>query len=320
MRSLFEKYSKGICTPEEYEQVLRFIQNQKNDTHLDKLLTDNWEQILKNAPSLKPDNHLLDSIHHQIALKEQNSKPVIRMYRRLLSAAAILILGIVIGSLFFNQSQQTQMTTQNMSTPYGGKTQFNLPDGSSVWLNSGSTIHFPGRFGNERVVELNGEAYFVVEKQRSPFIVKTSYGQVEVLGTEFNVKAYDEEAFVTTLEKGSVVFTSNQGKKVTLQPGSQVVFDSNNLTTARVETEIFTSWKDGKLIFRNEPLQNIITRLERWYNVDVELKDNKLKDLKFNGTIEMETFSEVLELIKVTTAIEYSFDRNTRILSISSGK
>lgn len=320
MRSLFEKYINGTCTPEEYVQVLTFIQNQHNDSQLDKLLTDKWDQIIMSDSGLTPDNHLLDSIHHYIALKEQNSRPVIRMYRRLLSAAAILILGMVIGSLFFIPSQQSQIATQNISTPYGGKTQFTLPDGSSVWLNSGSTLRYPGSFGNERVVELNGEAYFAVEKQSSPFIVKTSYGKVEVLGTEFNVKAYEGEAFVTTLEKGSVVFTSNQGKYVTLQPGTQVVFDSKNLTTAKVETEIFTSWKDGKLIFRNEPLQNIITRLERWYNVDVELKDNKLKDLKFNGTIEMETFSEVLELIKVTTAIEYSFDRNTRILTISSGK
>lgn len=320
MRSLFEKYINGTCTPEEYVQVLTFIQNQHNDSQLDKLLTDKWDQIIMSDSGLTPDNHLLDSIHHYIALKEQNSRPEIRMYRRLLSAAAILILGMVIGSLFFIPSQQSQIATQNISTPYGGKTQFTLPDGSWVWLNSGSTLRYPGSFGNERVVELNGEAYFAVEKQSSPFIVKTSYGKVEVLGTEFNVKAYEGEAFVTTLEKGSVVFTSNQGKYVTLQPGTQVVFDSKNLTTAKVETEIFTSWKDGKLIFRNEPLQNIITRLERWYNVDVELKDNKLKDLKFNGTIEMETFSEVLELIKVTTAIEYSFDRNTRILTISSGK
>jgi ferric-dicitrate binding protein FerR (iron transport regulator) len=320
MRSLFEKYIKGNCTPEEYEQVLRFIQNQQNDSQLDKLLTNIWEQTLKSDTGLSPDNRLLDSIHHHIALKEQKNKPVIHMYRRLLSAAAILILGMVIGSLFFISSQQTQIATQKMSTPYGGKTQFNLPDGSSVWLNSGSTLSYPGSFGNQRIVELNGEAFFVVEKQKHPFIVKTSFGEVEVLGTEFNVKAYEGEAFVTTLEKGSVAFTSNLGKKATLQPGSQVVFDSKNITTARVETEIFTSWKDGKLIFRNEPLQNIISRLERWYNVDIELKDNKLKDLKFNGTIEMETFSEVLELIKVTTAIDYSFNRNTRVLTISSGK
>jgi ferric-dicitrate binding protein FerR (iron transport regulator) len=318
MQSVFEKYIKGICSNEEYQQVLQYIKNKNNDVQLDKLLHNDWAQHLKNEQTIKPDIKLLDSIHHQIALKEQNPSRVIRIYQSLLSAAAVLIIGLVIGSLFLIKTPKPEITTQSISTPYGGKTQFVLPDGSTVWLNSGSTFSYPNRFEGERIVELTGEAYFDVVKQKEPFKVKTSFGQVEVLGTEFNVKAYQNETFLTTLESGSVVFTNKYGKQANLEPGMQVVFDDANFKLRRVETKLFTSWKDGQLIFRDEPLQNIVTRLERWYNVKIELKDERIKNLKYTGTIEMETFSEVLELIKVTTPIKYTFDRKTRILTISS--
>lgn len=318
MQSLIEKFIKGNCSPEEYDQVLKFIQNKNNDVQIDKLLQDDWAQHLKDEQTIKPDTKLLDTIHHQIALKEQNPSRVIRMYKSLLSAAAVLIIGLVIGSLFFIQSQKPEITTQNITTPYGGKTQFSLPDGSTVWLNSGSTFSYPNRFDGERIVELTGEAYFNVEKQKQPFIVKTQFGKVEVLGTEFNVKAYENETFSTTLESGLVVFTNKYGKQANLEPGMQVVFDDANFKLRRVETKLFTSWKEGQLIFRDEPLQNMVARLERWYNVKIELKDDRIKNLKFTGTIEMETFSEVLELIKVTTPIKYTFDRKTRVLTISA--
>ena len=318
MQSLFKKFIKGNCTPEEYDQVLKFIQNKNNDFQLDKLLHDDWALHLKNEQTIKPDTKLLDSIHHQIALKEKNPSRVIRIYQSLLSAAAVLIIGLIIGSLFFIQSQKPEITAQNITTPYGGKTQFTLPDGSTVWLNSGSTFSYPDRFEGERIVELTGEAYFNVEKQKQPFIVKTKFGEVEVLGTEFNVKAYENETFSTTLESGLVVFTTKYGKQANLEPGMQVVFDDVNFKLRRVDTKLFTSWKDGQLIFRDEPLQNIIAQLERWYNVEIELQDERIKNLKYNGTIEMESFSEVLELIKVTTPIKYAFDRKTRILRITA--
>ncbi len=318
MQSLFEKYIKGACSPEEYKQVLKFIQNQDNNALLDKLVLENWRQTLKTEPTIKPDPRLLDAIHHQIVLKEKNQSPIIRMYKLLLSAAAILIIGMVIGSLLFVQSQQTEITSQNITVPYGGKTQFTLPDGSTVWLNSGSSFSYPNRFNRERIVELTGEAYFNVEKQKEPFKVKTKYGEVEVFGTQFNVKAYENETFYTTLESGSVMFTNIYGKQAKLEPGMQVVFNSETFKLRRVETNLFTSWKDGQLIFRDEPLQNIITQLERWYNVKIVLKGEQIKNLKYTGTIEMESFSEVLELIKVTTPIKYSFDRKTRVLTIAA--
>jgi ferric-dicitrate binding protein FerR (iron transport regulator) len=153
---------------------------------------------------------------------------------------------------------------------------------------------------------------------KCPFLVKGNFGLVKVLGTQFNVKAYENEPFQTTLVNGMVTFRTNNGSEFDLKPGTQIFKDDGKYRTRNVETDLVTSWKDGKLIFREEPLGKMVAQLERWYNVRIELKGTKLKNLRFTGTIEMESFSEVLELIKITTPIKYSFDRHSRILTIDS--
>ena len=316
---LIEKYIHGQCSEEEYEEALSCIQDPAKDLLLTGALKETWHQSLKKETGIRPDNQLLDSIHHRIALNDQKRQSrKVRLYKQLLGVAAVLILGLVIHSLFIQAPPEAEVTTHNISVPYGGKTNITLPDGSEVWINSGSQFHYPGSFDEERVVELEGEAYFDVVAGETPFIVKSTYGKVKVMGTQFNVKAYDEGLFATTLVNGSVVFTSSDGKRATLTPGTQVILEEREYKLRQVETMLFTSWKEGKLIFREEPLQNIVTRLERWYNVDIELKGERIRNLKYTGTIEMETFSEVLELIKVTTPITYSFDKDTRVLTIAS--
>lgn len=320
MYHLLEKYFNGTCTAEEYQEVVSWMKDPANDLYLGGALKGAWKEVLKKDNKIHPDEQLLDYIHHRIALEEQSQRVKnIRLYRQLLGVAAALIIGLVIHALFSVQpSLSEDITTHNITVPYGGKTNFSLPDGSVVWINSGSTFSYPSEFRNERVVELKGEAYFDIANMTEPFIVKSSFGEVKVLGTEFNVKAYEKESFETTLVKGSVLFTNRYGKEIKLKPGTQVFFAEDVFKVRDVETELFTSWREGKLIFRDEPLQNIIPRLEQWYNVDIELKDDQIKNLKYTCTIEMETFSEVLELFNVTTPIKYSFDRDTRILTIAS--
>lgn len=320
MTTLFEKYTRENCTPEEFEKIKEFITDPANNSVIDELLFENWIYSLRSGSTVKPNAQLLDTIHHRIALKEKKTTPVLRIYRAVLSLAAVLILGLITTTLLLMVNTKTETINREITTPYGAKTQFVLPDGSEVWLNSGSTLVFPDQFAKERVVELSGEAFFSVQKKKEPFKVKTNFGEITVLGTEFDVKAYDGEIFNVTLENGKVKFNGNNGQEAILDPGMQAVFDEKNIKLRKVETRLFTSWKDGQLIFRDEPLQNIITQLERWYNVNIELRDEKIKNLKYTGTIEMESFSEVLELIKVTTPINYSFDRKTRVLTISVSK
>ena len=320
MQELFEKYINGDCIPEEYEKAVAFIRDPGKDFYVTSLLRSSWEKNLKSESPVQPDLNLLHSIHHQIALQESLQIRKLRMYQRISAIAAVLVIGLITSILLFTQPRKAEITLQNVTVPYGGKTHFTLPDGSKVWVNSGSTFSYPGRFSKERIVELKGEAYFEVAHQTEPFIVKSQYGEVEVFGTEFNVKAYNNELFETTLVNGSVRVSGVNGHLVNLTPGTQVVFNTEKYIKRPVETDLFTSWKDGRLIFRDTPLRLMIPRLERWYNVDIELqiKDESIKNLKFTATIEFESFSEVLELIHVTTPIEYSFDKNTRILTIKS--
>lgn len=318
MQELFEKYIDGKCTAEEYEKVVAFICDPEKDVYLNGLLRNIWKNPVKNEASPKPDLNLLHSIHHQIALKEPRQISKIRLYQRISAVAAILIIGLLTSILLFLQPRNTEITMQDITVPYGGKTHFSLPDGSKVWVNSGSTFSYPAHFSDERVVELQGEAYFEIAHQTEPFIVKSRYGEVEVLGTEFNVKAYNDEYCETTLVNGSVKVTNKNGKQIELTPGTQAIFNAEKFNKKTVETDLYTAWKDGRLIFRDTPLGIMIPRLERWYNVNIELTDESIRDLKFTATIEFESFSEVLELIGVTTPIEYTFDKDTRVLTIKS--
>jgi ferric-dicitrate binding protein FerR (iron transport regulator) len=158
-----------------------------------------------------------------------------------------------------------------------------------------------------------------VAKEFKPFVVKTGYGNIEAKGTSFDVKAYLNENFETTLVEGSVKIEGIKKQTVILKPGQQSILTptSDVFVLKDVNTGLFTSWKEGKLIFVNEPFKNVARELERWYNVKIELRGQKLKDLCYTGTIEMETFGEVLELINTTTPINHIFDKRTRLLIIN---
>ena len=254
-----------------------------------------------------------------------NQNKTRKLILKVASIAAAFILGIiattvVISTLNLSSVQSAQI--QNITVPFGAKTNIELPDGSLVWLNSGSTLSFPSEFKNNRPVTLVGEAFFEVEKNEKPFIVSTSYGEVEVKGTSFNVKAFNEENLQATLVTGSVLVREKESKKeVALRPGQQANLAKGKIRISDVETDIFTSWKDGKLIFRKEYLPTMVKRLERWYNVKIELdKDSRLNDIWFSGTLEMESFTEVLELLKVTSPIDYTYNEKTRIIKIKYNK
>ena len=158
MHHLLEKYFYGSCTEEEYQEIISWMNNPENDLYLSGALRGVWQDILKNNNKIDPDKQLLDHIHHHIALKEQSQhKNTIRLYRQILGLVAMLIIGLVIHALLFFQSYSPEdIITHNITVPYGGNTNFTLPDGSVVWINSGSTFSYPSEFRNERVVELKG--------------------------------------------------------------------------------------------------------------------------------------------------------------------
>lgn len=321
MEKQFSKYLNGTANPEEFSEVVEALCAEDNGDKVSLELLKFWEETLDSAIHNKENIQLLDKIHHRIAIEESRvDARRFTLYRNLLKTAAVLITGLVISTLFFYTNHEKQAviaTVETVKTPYGARTSFILPDGSEVWLNSGSSITFPHQYGAVRSAELSGEAYFHVIKDGKPFVVKTLYGKVEVKGTSFDVKAYENENFVTTLVEGSVKVSDRTNQVATLIPGEQsIITCSDKFTTQVVNPDLITSWREGKLIFVNEPFERVAKELERWYNVKIELDGAKLKKLGYTGTIEMETFSEVLELINTTAPIKSVFDKKTRILKI----
>lgn len=197
-----------------------------------------------------------------------------------------------------------------IETPLGGKYQINLPDGSKVWLNSASSLRFPALFsGDTREVELNGEAFFDVAKNKNkPFKVITKDQIVEVVGTQFNINSYgDEEAIKTTLIEGSVKIIYKD-KVVLLTPGQQ--FQPNELKPKVVEadTEEVIAWKNGYFLFKNEDIRSIMRKLSRWYNVEVSYVGD-IPEVGFGGNISAsKDISEVIAVLQLTNAVHFKIE------------
>jgi hypothetical protein len=197
-----------------------------------------------------------------------------------------------------------------IETPVGGKYQVNLPDGSKVWLNSSSSLRFPALFnGNTREVELSGEAYFDVSKNKSkPFKVITKDQIVEVLGTQFNINSYSDEGPIkTTLIEGSVKIIYKD-KVVLLSPGQQFQPKESVAAVVEADTEEVVAWKDGYFIFKNEDIKSIMRKVSRWYNVEVSYSGN-IPEVGFGGNISRsKDISEVLDVLQLTNAIHFKVE------------
>lgn len=262
--------------------------------------------------------------------------------------ALILTLGVV-AIRYINKTREQKVSEiwYTVESPYGSRVRLLLADGSKVWLNAGSTFRYSSLFGQtNRKVFLTGEAFFSVKKDSSKqFIVTTPHLDVKVFGTEFNVKAYNNEDNVqTTLVSGSVTLegelVSKTGKEsVTLEPNqiatyyispgytvenkSDVIPDSNTQTketdnpniTPKINPAIYTSWKDPVWYIEREPLLSLTKKFERRFNIKFVFESQNLQEYKFTGTLKDETLEQVLNLVKYSAPIEYRIKNNEVILS-----
>jgi len=196
-----------------------------------------------------------------------------------------------------------------IETPVGGQFQVNLPDGTQVWLNSLSKLTFPSRFKNlHRTVELTGEAYFEVAKDKShPFVVKNNLQEVEVLGTHFNINSYQNERDIkTTLLEGSVKVRSQTTER-TLVPGEQAGLTVAGINIKPVDPALAIDWKNGEFRFTNESLSSILRKLSRWYGVQFKLEGDFNKMPYFSGSVSrFDQISLVLKMLEETGDIKFS--------------
>lgn len=204
--------------------------------------------------------------------------------------------------------------------PRGGEYVLNLSDGTKVWLNSDSEIKYPSEFsGKIRQVYLKGEGYFDVEKNpKKPFIVNTSRMSIKVLGTGFNVMAYeDEDNMHTTLVEGLVeIKTKGANAKVqNIYPGQQALLKKGGLQVKKVKTKLYTAWKEGRFAFNSEPLESVVRKLSRWYNVEFFFVNNSLKERKFTGSIpKYQDISKVVEMLEYTSKARFSMKNNAIVV------
>jgi len=217
------------------------------------------------------------------------------------------------------KSNSPEVLYNTITTPKGGQYQLTLSDGSRVWLNAASSLHFPAAFsGKERKVELTGEGYFeVAHNKEKPFIVTANNMDVQVLGTRFNINAYsDENSIKTTLLEGSVRISKGNTTRIMI-PGDQASMD--NLTgeiTIKKDADLdeAVAWKNGKFIFQSADIKSIMRQLEKWYDVNV-VYDRNVTDEEFVGSISRQVnISQILDMLKKAGSIDFVIKGRTVIV------
>lgn len=220
------------------------------------------------------------------------------------------------GVISYQKKEGKEMTGSKINrliVPNGGEYKVELSDGTMVYLNAGSELVYPVNFaGKVREVILKGEAYFqVIRNESSPFVVKTKGMDVRVLGTEFNLNAYEGQKYTTTtLVKGAVEIEVAGNAPILLKPDHQARFDKEaaQVECVQVNTLPYTAWKDGKFVFYHEPLASITARLEKWYDVTIVYQEEKLKELQIFGIVSRyEDIRQVLDLLKSTQMVDFSY-------------
>src|SRR5690606_94907 len=223
------------------------------------------------------------------------------------------------GSLSYQIQDAEKITKLNsyniLETPRGGQYKLLLPDGTSVWLNSSTTIRFPVEFaGMERRIELSGEAYFEVTPNKAkPFIVVTPEEEVEVLGTHFNVSAYPDELSRTTLVEGKVKVSLQEAKgrgasSVILLPGQQGIVTNNGINLQSVTIEDAVAWKNGNFMFNDEEISSVMRKIARWYDVEIVYAD-PVHQIKIWGSLSrFKDISEVLQVIELTKLVKFKVE------------
>lgn len=277
---LLEKYARNECTPSEKAIVEKWLKN-------DALESESHEQGF--SPSQE------DKIWRSLEADVIKPKRTFTSNRRTVAVAVsvLIIISVGIWSQFFQNNHIIYQTD-------AGQTQIIvLPDGSKIILNASSFLEVPKRFvGENREVRLLGEAFFEVAKDSlHPFIVNTTVSRTEVLGTEFNLSSYPEEDVILTLNEGKVAFSrsSDPAKQEVLSPNEQVILSGSSLVKREVDASLYNGWLENKLYFDNERLGTIFKKLERRYDIEIELENLSLTNQTYRASYENPTLDALLE-------------------------
>lgn len=272
------------------------------------------QEVAFRAKGGSEETRLILADERSVSLRKDNSSVVYKENGALIQVDSSSTIGQqVAGDQQFN----------TLIVPYGKRSVLTLADGTRIWLNSGSKLVYPSHFDErQREVYLEGQAFFsVAHAEDVPFYVHTKDMEVRVLGTEFDVSAYDDDPYTATvLTKGSVELTTQRqglfgSKKTKITPGTRAVFDVSRaaLATGQVDVQEYVSWKDGYLVLNTAPLAEILKKLSRYYRVDIELKQPKLAGVTFGGSLALQDdIRDVLAGLSLTTGLIYKQQPNER--------
>lgn len=314
-----KRFSEGSLPAQEVASVYSLFAENENNREFEKQIRMEYYEYVKNNPEADFNlSNLLERIHHTIHKKENKEKQTIvrRIYRWYSVAAAVLLIPLLIaGGIWFSAQKheniitvEEQPVTTTLFAPMGSRISFTLPDGTKGWLNSGSSLEYQIPFSGNRQVSMNGEAWFHVTKDKAhPFEIKTGESTVKVLGTKFNMNAYPEENYVeVVLEEGKVEFTApNIASAIKMKPDERLIYTSDDVKISNTEPFKYSAWKEGMLVFRGDPMAEVARRIERWYNVDVELVDESLEDYVIRGTFQDDSLEDVFRYLALTSPLRY---------------
>jgi transmembrane sensor len=314
-------------TPDHQEKIRSYLRGNLSKPEEDALFSwvnQSHENLAEFQSFIRKNEYNVETSDAERAWKDFQTRVEKRRHRhkmvflssRWSKIAAILLIAMVAG--FWGVRHWTGIHSELVFTelfvPFGERTQVDLPDGTKIWLNSGTTFRYPERFnGNIRTVEINGEGYFEVKKDPlHPFVVKTPEFEVRVLGTSFNLSTYkDDEKNSLALQSGSVEITANSNhQKIKLVPGEMAVLDKQekSFSIAPTNKESIASWLDNTLEFSDVSLYEICKSLERQFDTKIEIKNEELKQIKFSGRFKSdEGLDKLLELLKLTSPVKLNY-------------
>lgn len=312
MRTLIIKYLEGTVNSEEQSELLNWLQNKANKQQFDQIKSE-WEnKRLGNDVSseyLMGWANVQSKLLHEVESKQNRQLRFNLFFRYAAIFIALLAIPLLWHQLQKDDSEALTSFTK-VSADSGQVTKVFLPDGSEVWLNYGSSIKYDDLFSKEnRNIELEGEAFFKAAKNKElPMVVSCAELRVKVLGTSFNVMSYLEGVNIqVTLEEGVVLLydDSNPSEVKKMKPGEMGTYSKSNkqISIDSVNTDLFTSWKDGVINIYNLTLEELVLKLERRYNQKFEI-DEAAKSLRYTLTIKNETLHQVLDLLKIINSVD----------------
>lgn len=316
MNDLIIKYLNRETTPEEKKQLLDWLKEDQANKKIFTEIRDIW--LLSESTTIS-DNEVQQAFHlfkqHTGVQKNKRGKQQSFSFLRIAASIAVLLI-CTLGGYFGGKKSTVTDTTKNMLVMNQvimgneSKGSVTLPDGTIVWLNANTKITYPETFSKDiRKVELKGEAYFdVIPNAQAPFIVVSDQMEVNVIGTKFDIKNYPEQSNLeTTLITGKVqVRFSPDHEFITLAPNQTISFDKqkDQYDIHQVEAKDYIIWTDDKLTFTNEPLSDILYKMEKWYNIRITYTDNVDLNQRLSFTIRKENKEEIFKLLELIAPIK----------------